>query len=302
MAEKLCVITGGNSGIGKAAAIQIASAKVAGDNYRVIIACRNRERGEFALEDIREQSRSDSVELMIVDMSSFSSIESFAQNFLAKYKTLDVLIHNAAAFDVTKEEPTYTEEGIECIWTTNHLGPVFMTDLLLASLKASEQGRVITVSSKGLVVYPFLKVDLEDPEFRRRKFSVQKAYYQSKLAQVMYTYWLAQALSDTTVTVNSIRVTNVKIDIESRYPDASSLSKFMYSIKSSFSISPEKMAETYTYLATSPEVKKTTGKYFDDPKHIVGSSGYSRNKDNIAAVMDLTQRYIQQAKKQKTVV
>ena len=314
MTEKICVITGATSGIGKAAAAQIAATKVAAsleatsleaaslvanENYHVIIACRNRERGEFALEEIRKQSKSDSVELMIVDMSLFSSIETFAKRFLAKYKKLDVLIHNAAAFDVSKKVPTYTEEGFETIWATNHLGPVFMTEVLLEPLKASEQGRIITISSKGLVAYPFLKIDLEDPEFRRRQFSVQKTYYQSKLAQVMYTYWLAEELAHTPVTANSIRVTNVKIDIETRYPNASRLSKSMYALKSRFSISPEQMAQTYTYLATSPEVRDVSGKYFDDPTHIVKSSGYSRDKENIAAVMALTQRYIQQARTQE---
>jgi len=300
MTEKICVITGGNSGIGKAAASQIAATLVANSNYHVIIACRNRERGEFALEEIRDQSNGDSVELMIVDMSLFSSIETFATRFLAKYNKLDVLIHNAAAFDVSKKVPDYTEEGFESIWVTNHLGPVYMTELLLEPLKASEQGRIITISSKGLVAYPFLKIDLEDPEFRQRQFSVQKAYYQSKLAQVMYTYWLAEELASTSVTANSIRVTNVKIDIETRYPNASRLSQSMYALKSKFSISPEQMAQTYTYLATSPEVSDATGIYYDDPTHIVKSSGYSRDKENIAAVMALTQRYVQEAKKQKT--
>jgi NAD(P)-dependent dehydrogenase (short-subunit alcohol dehydrogenase family) len=295
MAKKICIITGGNSGIGKAAAIQIAQ-----EDYQVIIACRNRERGETALKDIHEKSRSDSAELMIVDMSLSSSIESFAKNYLASHDQLDVLIHNAAAFDTTRKEATYTNEGMESIWATNHLGPVLLTDLLLGSLKESDQGRIITVSSKGLVIYPLLKVNIEDPEFRQRKYSVQKAYYQSKLAQVMYTYWLAQELSATSVTVNSIRVTNVKIDIESRYPNASGLAKSMYSLKSKFSISPEEMARTYTYLATSPEVVGKTGKYFDNPTHIVNSSGYSRDKDNIAAVMDLTMAYLQREQQQKT--
>ncbi|MDZ7836004.1 MAG: hypothetical protein U5K84_12450 [Alkalibacterium sp.] len=95
------------------------------------------------------------------------------------------------------------------------------------------------VASQGLMMHPFLKVDLEDPEFRDRKYSVAKAYHQSKLAQVMYTYWLAEQLEGTGITANCIRVTNVKIDIE-RYPDISDTMKKMYSVKSRFSISPEK--------------------------------------------------------------
>ena len=287
MSQKTCIITGANSGIGKAAAIQIAQ-----KGYRVIMACRSRERGEAALDDVRTESESDAVELMIVDMSSQASIRTFAEEFGARHDVPDVLIHNAAAFDVRAKTRHMTEDGIESIWATNHLGPVLLTDLLLDALKRSEQGRVITISSKGLIAYPFLKIDLEDPEFERRKFSVQKAYYQSKLAQVMYTYWLAEQLKDTPIAVNSIRVTNVRIDINARYPTSSKLMKRMYAIKSSFSIAPEKMAETYTYLATSDEVRETTGKYYDDPTHIVNSSGYSRDPENIEKVMALTRSYL----------
>lgn len=287
MSEKLCIITGANSGIGKAAASQIA-----GKGYRVIMACRDRQRAEAALVDVREQSASEAVEVMIVDMSSQASIRAFASEFNAKYDALDVLIHNAAAFDIRAKTRRLTEDGIESIWATNHLGPVQLTDLLLEALKRAEQGRVITISSKGLMAYPFLKVDIDDPEFERRKFSVQKAYYQSKLAQVMYTYWLAEQLKDSLITANSIRVTNVRVDIDARYPTSSKLMKRMYAIKSSFSITPEQMAETYTYLATSDEVRETSGRYFDDPTHIVSSSGYSQDPENIEKVMALTRSYL----------
>jgi NAD(P)-dependent dehydrogenase (short-subunit alcohol dehydrogenase family) len=292
MNKKTCIITGANSGIGKAAAIQIAA-----QGYRVIMACRNRERAEAALADVQSQSGSDAVELMIVDMSSQASICTFADEFKTKYDVLDVLIHNAAAFDVRAKTRHMTEEDIESVWATNHLGPVLLTDLLLDALKKAEQGRVITISSKGLIAYPFLKVDLDDPEFEYRKFSVQKAYYQSKLAQVMYTYWLADQLKDTPITANSIRVTNVRIDIDRRYPTSSKWMKRMYALKSSFSITPEKMAETYTYLAISDKVQETTGTYYDDPTHIVNSSGYSRDPENIDKVMALTWSYLKPAER-----
>lgn len=289
MGKKICLITGANSGIGKAAAIQISQ-----EGYHVIIACRNRLRGEFALKEIKEKSKSEDVELMIVDMSLQSSIRNFAIAFLGKYDCLDVLIHNAALFDISEKNPVITKDGIESVWATNHIGPVLLTELLMEPLKNSHQGRVITISSKGLLTFPFLKVDLADPEFRSHKFSVVKAYYQAKLAQVMYTYWLAGKLGDTGITANSIRVTNVKIDIR-RYPNISKVAKFMYSIKSRFSLSAEEMAKAYTYLATSDEVCKTTGKYFDESNKCVSSSKYSRNSQNIDKVMALTMKYIKQS-------
>ena len=93
----------------------------------------------------------------------------------------------------------------------------------------------------------------------------------------MFTYWLAEKLRSTRITANCIRVTNVKIDIN-RYPDISLLSRLAYRIKSSFSITPEEMAEVYTYFAVSADVAGLTGKYFDHHKKAVRSSDYSCDK------------------------
>ena len=287
MNKKHCIITGANAGIGKSAAVQIMR-----KGYHVVLACRNQERAQKAQTEINQLAGTESSEIMLVDMSLQSSIREFGKEYQSRYSSLDVLIHNAANFDVTKKEPRFTEEGVESIWATNHVGPVLLTDLLMEQLKSSEQGRIITISSKGLIVYPNLMVDLDDPEFRSRKFSVSKAYYQSKLAQVMFTYWLADNLNSTPVTANCIRVTNVKIDIENRYPDASRVNKFLYRIKSSFSISPEEMAETYTFLATSAILSETSGKYFDDRDTTVDSNSYSKDRDNIKQLMDVTNSYI----------
>jgi NAD(P)-dependent dehydrogenase (short-subunit alcohol dehydrogenase family) len=286
MEKKVCFITGANAGIGKSAAIQIARA-----GYHVLMGCRNMERGLLALTEIKSKSGSDAIDLVEIDMSSKNSIKKAAEKINNQVKKVDVLIHNAADFDLSRKKPVASPDGIETIWATNHIGPVLLTNLLLDQLKKSEQGRIITVASQGLMLYPALKVDLKDPEYKEKRFSVPKAYYQSKLAQVMYTYWLSDQLKSTRITVNCIRVTNVRVDIN-RYPDLSPFMKFMYSIKSKFSISPDKMANTYTYLAISGELTKTTGKYFNEKNWVVDSSGYSRDKKNIEDVMDLTFRYI----------
>lgn len=284
MHEKICLITGANSGIGKAAAIQIAE-----KGYKVIMGCRNRVRGEEALKEIREKSKNHEVELQLIDMSSKKSIQDAVNDF--QHDHLDVLIHNAAEFDITRKKRELNKDGLESVWATNHIGPVLLTNLLLDKLKASKQARIITVSSKGLVVFPKLEVNLEDPEFKNRKYSVGKAYYQSKLAQVMYTYSLADQLKDTNITVNCIRVTNVKLDMD-RYPKASKLYKFIYSIKSRSALTPERMAKTYVFLATSLNLKNTSGKYFDERNTIVESSKYSSDPENIRIVMELTEKYL----------
>jgi NAD(P)-dependent dehydrogenase (short-subunit alcohol dehydrogenase family) len=286
MDKKICVVTGANSGIGKQAAAQIAA-----KGYHVIIGCRNKERGEAALNEIKILSNSDSVELIPIDMSLKSSILTFSDILKANHDKIDVLIHNAAIFDLAQKAPVLTAEGYESIWMTNHIGPVYLTNLLLDLLRKSDDPRILTVSSKGLLAMPTLKISIDDPEFKTRKFSVSKAYYQSKLAQVMYTFWLANELKSENICVNSIRVTAVQIDI-SRHPEISSFMKWAYKQKSKKSITPSRMAETYTFLATNPSMKGVSGKYFDENHQEVQSSRYMRDWEHIDAVIALTKKYL----------
>lgn len=285
--SKTCFITGANSGIGKEAAIQIAQR-----GYQVFIGSRNKERGENALKEIQEKSGTQYVKLILIDLSSQDSIHQATKSLKSETNQLDVLIHNAADFDIARKKPVQSIDGIESIWATNHLGPVLLTNECLELLENSDQGRIITIASQGLVMHPRLKIDLDDPEFKKRKFSVPKAYYQSKLAQVMYTYWLADQLKDSSITANCIRVTNVKIDV-SRYPHLSGFMKFLYKIKSQFSISPEEMAKTYTYLATVEDLSLVSGKYFNEKNQQVKSSAYSSNEIAIENLMALTKTYLQ---------
>lgn len=289
--QKVIMITGANSGIGKAAAVQMAR-----QGHHIILVCRNRQKGEKALDDVKAQTKSDSVELMIVDMSSQASVRAMSAEFLRRHEVLDVLIHNAAIFDITQKEPVFTDENIESVWATNHVGPVLMTECLWPALENSSQGRVITIASKGLIAKPFLKVDLDDPEFKKRPFSVEKAYYQSKQAQIMYTFWLSERGQTAqgrkaNITANCIRVPAVRVDI-GKYGNLPGFMKKLYAIKSRFSLSPEEMAETYTYLATSDEVSAVTGSYFDEHRKEVQPAKYTRQPQQIEAVMELTMRYL----------
>jgi NAD(P)-dependent dehydrogenase (short-subunit alcohol dehydrogenase family) len=286
---KIIMITGANSGIGKAAAAQLAQ-----QGHHIILACRNPTKGEGALSDVKALANSEAVELMIVDMSSQTSIRAISAEFLRRHEVLDVLIHNAAVFDITQKEPVFTNEGIESVWATNHVGPVLLTECLWPALENSSQGRVITIASKGLIAKPFLKVDLDDAEFKNRPFSVEKAYYQSKQAQIMYTYWLADRGRTANISANCIRVPAVQVDI-GKYSNLPNFMKKLYAFKSRFALSPKEMADTYSFLATSDEVSAVTGGYFDENKKQVQSAKYTRQPQQIAAVMDLTMRYFDSA-------
>jgi NAD(P)-dependent dehydrogenase (short-subunit alcohol dehydrogenase family) len=255
--DKVIIITGANAGIGRETARGLAQL-----GHTVIMVCRNTPAGEAVRQEIVAQTGNPAVEVLKCDLSSQQSIRQFVADFTAKYPRLDVLINNAANFDHTLKKPTLTEDGVEVIFATNHLGPFLLTHLLLDTLKASAPARVLTVASQGLVMYPFLSIEFDNLN-GQKKFSTQHAYYHSKLAQVMFTFDLAERLSGSGVTVNCIRVTNVQID-KGRYEYLTGWKRRAYEIKRRRAITPEQMAAAYIYLAVAPEFETVTGKYFDE--------------------------------------
>lgn len=266
------IITGANAGVGKAAALQLAAT-----GATVVLACRSAARGAEALADIKRITGNQNICMMQVDLSSQLSIRDFAAAFKNRFTRLDVLIHNAANFDLSLKSPVMTADGIETIFATNHVGPFLLTHLLLDVLKASAPSRIITVASKGLMMYPSLEIEF-DNLMGERKFSPQHAYYHAKLAQVMFTYTLAQRLKGSGVTANCVRVTNVALP-DDRLTHLSDFQRKIYQIKRNMAISPEKMAETYVYLATNPAVAEISGGYWDENNQQVKSSKKSYNWD-----------------------
>ncbi len=265
---KTILITGANSGIGKATALQLARL-----GAKVIMACRSTERGEQALQEIIKATGNEKTELGLLDLNSQASIRQFSEDFFKTHDRLDVLIHNAANFDLALKKPELNQDGIETIFATNHVGPVLLTHLLLPLLQKSSPSRILTVASKGLEAYPFLDVQFDNLN-GERKFSPQLAYYQSKLAQVMYTYDLAEELNGSGISVNCIWVPSVALPDErlSGLPD---WQKKIYQLKRKMAITPEQMAETYTTLAINAAYGETTGKVWDHHLKAVKTNGNS---------------------------
>jgi NAD(P)-dependent dehydrogenase (short-subunit alcohol dehydrogenase family) len=281
--DKTILITGGNSGIGKAASVQLAKL-----GATVVMACRSRERSAQVLAEVRHAAESTKVEMMEVDISLQHSIRQFAANFKRRYEHLHVLIHNAANFDHTQKKPVLTPDGFETIFATNHLGPFLLTHLLLDVLKASAPSRVITVASKGLIMYPFLDIEFDNLH-GERKFSVQHAYYHSKQAQVTFTFYLADRLRGTGVSVHCIRVGNVAIPDE-RLDHLPTWMLRLYELKRKFSMTPEKMAETYVWLAADPIGEQQTGGYWAAPGVKAKANKNAYNKDiqkRLSAISEL---------------
>lgn len=285
MDKKVCIITGANAGIGYEAAKIFAA-----NDWKVFIACRNEEKGNEAIRTITKEISKADIELIKMDLSNKQSIHDGVKQLKTQTDKLDCLIHNAADFDVSRKKPVMVD-NVETIWATNHIGPVLLTNLTISLLEKSLDARILTVSSKGLILFPFLKINFNDPEYKYRNFSVPKAYYQSKLAQTMYTLWLSKKYLNTNIKVNCIRVTNVKIDIN-RYPNLNFFLKFLYAIKSKFSISPVRMAMCYFNLANEHEYKNISGIHFDENLKKVNFPSFARNEENLEKLMEITNLYL----------
>jgi NAD(P)-dependent dehydrogenase (short-subunit alcohol dehydrogenase family) len=279
--DKIVIITGGNSGIGKAAAIQLAKL-----GATVVLACRSKERGAHAFDEVRYAAKSSKVEMMQVDLSSQTSIREFVDVFKQRYEYLHALIHNAANFDHTQKNPVLTSDGLETVFATNHLGPFLMTHLLLEVLKESSPSRVITVASKGLISYPFLDIEFDNLH-GEQKFNLQHAYYHAKQAQVMFTFALAERLRGTGISVHCVRVGNVAIPNE-RLAHLPKWMLRMYEVKRRFSMTPEKMAETYVWLAADPVGEQQTGGYWDAPGVEVRANKNAYDKATQKSLWDMS--------------
>lgn len=280
---KTVIITGSNSGIGKAAAVKLARL-----GANVVMACRSMDRGSAALQDVRREAGSERVELMQLDLASQTSIRTFADAFRQSHAGLDVLIHNAANFDHTLKGPVLTADGVETIFGTNHVGVFLLTHQLLDGLKASAPSRIITIASKGLITYPFLDIEFDNLNGEKR-FSTQHAYYHSKLAQVMFTYDLAERLKASGITVNCVRVTNVAVP-EERIGHLPAWMRKLYNLKRKMAITPERQADTYVFLAADPQVQNVTGGYWDENNQQVKSNANSYNRDTQARLWIETER------------
>lgn len=192
MTGKICLITGANSGIGKATALGLARMGAI-----VVLVCRDESRGKAAMTEIKAESRNEAVDLILADLSSQASISQLVADFNGRYQQLHVLIDNAG---VAKAKRTLTVDSIETTFAVNHLAPFLLTNLLLDVLKASVPSRIVNVSS---MVHRWGEIDFDDFQGEIR-YNMDKAYNQSKLANVLFTYELARRLEGTGVTVNAL--------------------------------------------------------------------------------------------------
>ena len=276
MSGKTCVVTGANSGIGKETALGLVRM-----GAHVVLVCRNAEKGRAALEDIRRESGSSQLDLLIAEMSSQASVRALAEQIRHKCPRLDVLINNAGAV-VGKR--ILSADGIEMTIAANHLGPFLLTLLLLDLLKACAPSRIVNVSSEA---QSRARIDVSDLQFERRKYNMMAAYGQSKLMMNACTFELARRLEQTGVTANCLHPGVVATNIWGTDPPP--IFKMIIAAVKPFMLNSKQGAEVSLYLAASPEVAQTTGQYFVKSKP-AESSPLSRDPKVAAEIWRWTQK------------
>lgn len=245
LSGKLCVVTGGNTGIGRETVRGLAAR-----GAEVVIACRNQQKGETARADVVASTGNDAVRVMPLDLASLASVRAFTAALREKHDRLHILVCNAGVW--TRQRQT-TAEGFELSMGVNHLGHFVLVRELEPLLRAAAPSRIVVVSSD---IHYRARMDFDDLMWEKRRFRGPMAYGQSKLANVLYTCALARRLEGSGVTVNAVHPGVVRTELAREYPRA------VMTILNLFFISPERGAATSLHVATAPHLEKVSGQYF----------------------------------------
>ena len=247
LSGKVAMVTGSNTGIGKEIARGIART-----GARVVLACRDEEKGHAALDEIAEETDNHQLDVMTVDLSCRASIRQLARDFHERHSRLHILVNNAGIYPDSRE---LSAEGVEMTWATNVVAYHLLTTLLLDVIRASAPARIVNIASHFAG-----NLDLDDPQFESRAFNGSLAYRQSKQANRMLSWELAKRLEGTGVTVNVEHPGPV--DTELPRSQSGPLGWFLRAGFRLFGRSPRVGADTAVWLATAPELEGVTGKYW----------------------------------------
>ena len=267
---KVCLVTGGNGGIGLETALGLARR-----GATVVVAARNPDKGQAAVQSVIARSGNPKVEFLQLDLASLASVRRAAAEFLGRHDRLDILVNNAGLI-LTRRETT--EDGFEATFGVNHLGHFLFTDLLLDTIKRSAPARIINVSSAGHAMTTGLRLD--DLMFTKRRYIGTRVYCDSKLANVLYTTELARRLEGTDVVVHALHPGVVRTRF-AKDGDANWLWNIGTKIGGPFILSPEKGAATSLHVATSDEAGAVTGKYW--AKSRLKRARLPKNEPEVAA-------------------
>jgi retinol dehydrogenase 12 len=251
--DKVCVITGGTDGIGKAAAYGLA---VRG--AKLLVHGRDPDKGARAVAELKARSGNPAIEFLQADFSSLADVRRLAATVMEHTPHVDVLVNNAGGIFGKR---TLSRDGYEMTFAVNHLAPFLLTHLLLDTLKSGRQSRIVTTASHA---HRGAKISFDDLQ-ATHKYSAMGAYGSSKLANILFTRALAKRLQGTAVTATCLHPGFVRTNF-GRNVDMSRWLKRIFGLVSRFARSPEKGAETVVYLAASPQVQGASGGYYFDCK------------------------------------
>lgn len=250
--NKRALITGGNSGIGKATAEELARR-----GARVMITARDLAKGHVAADEIRDATGAE-VEVGTLDLSQLDSVRAFAEDYLARHDRLDVLVNNAGVMAGGRRE---TPDGFEWTFAVNHLGPFLLTGLLADLLMSSSPARIITVSSEN---HRGAKAGLDFDDLQMRNgYSSSKAYAASKLANILFTVELERRLHNTGVTAHALHPGVVATSF-GKGPDSPRMMGWMMTVLKPFLQKPAQGASTSVFLATAASDTLNAGLYWSD--------------------------------------
>ncbi len=251
MNNKLCVITGANSGIGFETAKELAS-----QGAFIVMVCRNEDKAEAAKNELLTEYPSSGIDIVLCDFSIQDEIRKAADIIKASYEKIDILINNHGFLASSYDE---TVDGYESTFAVNHLGYFLFTNLLLDHIKEAEKARIINVASDAHKGGRFKSNNLQ----MKKNFSYWKAYQNSKLFNILFTIELADRLKGTRVTANCLHPGVIRSNFGQ---ESTFLIKAFWLIAAPFMKTNQEGAQTTIYLATSDEVEEVNGAYFKNSK------------------------------------
>lgn len=252
MDGRICLITGATAGIGLATARELAAR-----GATLALVGRNEAKARAVVADIRQRTGNTQVDYLLADLTSQAAIRGLADAFRQRYGALHVLLNDAGAVFMRRQE---TVDGQEMTFALNHLAPFLLTNLLLDTLRASVPARIVTVASAA---HNGATIPFDDLQQVRSRSAGFRVYGETKLANILFTYELARRLANSGVTANALHPGFVG----SHFARNNGLGmNIAMTLARPFAISVAKGARTPIYLASSPDVASVTGQYFIDCK------------------------------------
>jgi retinol dehydrogenase-12 len=254
MQNKIILITGATSGIGKVTATELAKT-----GAHILLLARNKEKALHTKEEIIKETKNENIDIFIADLSSLQKVRNVSAEINSKYERLDVLINNAGLMLTSKREVSV--DGNELTLATNHLGPFLLTALLFDLVKKSDHGRIINLSSEA---YKMGKADFGNIQLKTG-YSAMWAYANSKLDNLLFTKELARRIKKQglNISVNAMHPGVVATGFGQK---SDGVAGFIFKAFRLFFTSPEKGAATSIFLATAAEGGQVSGEYFKNKK------------------------------------